>query len=432
MKGIRGRYGQHRILESENGISMHLLELKLMSASTFFYFIEKYTFFIIKPLLGPQEIGVAVNEVAIEVATGSESIQFSTKEKAYDYLNEHICIRKHYVIQAIPVNPSTLSHCRYTLHRKSPTASWKIVNHLLINTNDISDFNIFLKWKLNKFLTSAVKRLGAAFPSCHTIVIEIANNGAGEFWLTDSILHERNSKWSQYHALYRKRSIRPMLPATELCTKNTLLAFLNIYPEVIIKPCVGQQGRGIVKISVTADYAYEVHEKQNRLVKDDYDQLFGYIAEHYLSIKDYIVQQRISLSELNGCPFDVRVITQLDGERWLATGMVVKVAAKDYFVSNRASKLLTMEKAIFQLESGVSSEQCAKWIEMICKKASKRLLKNNGGISIIGFDIGIDSKGAVWIIEGNYAPSLSMFYMFGNNEIHERISYYIKKHKKSD
>ena len=105
----------------------------------------------------------------------------------------------------------------------------------------------------------------------------------------------------------------------------------------------------------------------------------------------------------------------------------MKVAVKDYFVSNRASKLLTLEDALSKAESEISHENCARSIELVCKKASKRLIKNNGEHSIIGFDIGIDNKGEVWVIEGNYAPSLSMFYMFENNEIHERISYYIKK-----
>src|SRR5690606_18034005 len=189
---------------------MHLTEMKLLSASTFFYFTKKYDFFIIKPLLGPQKVFVSAEDEEIEVKTGSCIIQFTSKEKAFDYLKEHICVKKYYVIQAIPNNPSTLFLRRYTLHRKSPTAKWKIASSLSINENHFSEFTLFQRWKLNKFITSAGRKLGAAFPGCHTIIIEIAANGAGEFWLTDSILHDRNSKWSQYHSLRRKRSIRPL------------------------------------------------------------------------------------------------------------------------------------------------------------------------------------------------------------------------------
>nr|WP_255723591.1 YheC/YheD family protein [Sporosarcina sp. ACRSL] len=262
--------------------------------------------------------------------------------------------------------------------------------------------------------------------------MDIAKVGARKFWLTDTVLHERNSKWSQYHSLHQKRSLRQFLPTTDLCTKETLFAFLNTYPEVIIKPCVGQQGRGIVKISMTSEVNFEIHEKQSKTDKNDFEELYNYIFEKYLSTKDYIVQQRISLLEINKSPFDARVITQLDEDRWISTGMVVKVAAKNYFVSNRASKLLTLDDALLHTENGMSNENCAKTFEVVCQKAAKRLQKNVRNISIIGFDIGIDRNGAVWIIEGNYAPSLSMFYMFRDNEIHERITYYLVKNKKRD
>ncbi|WP_252503363.1 YheC/YheD family protein [Sporosarcina sp. Marseille-Q4943] len=431
MKGIRGRYGQHRILETDSSLSMYLLETKLLSEATFYDLSEKYNFLMIKPLVGPQQVHITVNDNEIELKTGIEVLRFSSIEEAYDYLTTHICTRKYYVIQALPTNPSKLSHCRFTLHRKSPKVKWKIVHSTTVDENRFSDAHLFHIWKLNSSVTFVAKKLGAAFPGCHTIVVEVAIERAGKFWIADTILHERNSKWSQYHSLHLKRSLRAFLPATDLCTKQTLLAFLNTYPEVIIKPCVGQQGRGIVKIATTGEMNFEVHERRNRKCIEDFDQLFRYLLEEYLLQKDYIVQQRISLAELDGNPFDVRVITQIDEGSWIMTGQVVKVAAKDYFVSNRASKLLTLENALSESGNETSLEHCAKRIEKVCKKASKRLWRNIGKISIIGFDIGIDGKGEVWVIEGNYAPSLSMFYMFGNNEIHERISYYIRKHKKS-
>ncbi|WP_432358921.1 YheC/YheD family protein [Sporosarcina sp. UB5] len=432
MKGIRGRFGQHRILNSDSDLSKYLLEMKLLSKLTFDYFLEKYNCILIKPLVGPQEVRVIGNDDGFELATGIEVFRFSSKEETYDYLTKQICTKKYYIVQASPIHSVNLYHCRYTLHRKSHQANWKIVQNARMDDSSLQVKDLFHIWKLNSFVTAVAKRLGTAFPNCHTIVVEIAKNGSGDYWITDTVLHERNSKWSQYHSLYEKRSIRPCLPATELCAKKTLIVFLNTYSEVILKPCIGQQGRGIVKLSMTDTMTFEVHEKQNRTVKSDFNELYHYLLEHYLLKKDYIVQQRIPLTEINGCPFDVRVITQLDEGNWIVTGQLVKVAAKDYFVSNRASKLLSLNKAINESDNEVSYEHCRKRIETICKKASKRLWRKNKELSIIGFDIGIDRKGAVWIIEGNYAPSLSMFYMFENNEIHKRISYYIKKHKKSD
>ena len=56
MKGIRGRYGQNRILETDPNLAMHLVETKLLSETIFFYYVMNYKFFIIKSLVGPQEV----------------------------------------------------------------------------------------------------------------------------------------------------------------------------------------------------------------------------------------------------------------------------------------------------------------------------------------------------------------------------------------
>nr|WP_285851901.1 YheC/YheD family protein [Sporosarcina luteola] len=408
---------------------MHLLDTKLFSEATFYKFLEKYKFLIIKPLVGPQEVRITVNEEVIELATGIEVFHFSSNEETYNFLIQQVCTGKYYIVQASHTNPSILRYYRFTLHRKSPKTTWRIVGSTSVEDGNDPQYHA---WKLASSVTAAAKKLGAAFPDCHTIVVEVVKDHFRDFRITDTILHERNSKWSQYHSLHQKRALRRFLPATDLCTKHTLLAFLNTYPEVVIKPCVGQQGRGIVKISSTDDSTFEVHEKQRRKVLDDFEQLFSYVRQQYLSQKDYIVQQRISLIENDGKPCDVRVITQFDEGKWIVTGQVVKVAAKNYFVSNRASKLLTLENALSNQQNEGLYNRCAKLIEKVCTKASKRLFKNNGKLSIIGYDIGVDKEGMVWVIEGNYAPSLSMFYMFDNNEMHKNISYYIKKNKKSD
>lgn len=434
MGEVRGRYGQHNILKAIPGISMNLLPADVLTSLTFSDFLQKYKFMSIKPLFGPQEAHIIVKDDGIQLINGKQIFHFQNKNHAYQYVTEHICKGKHYVIQALLTEPTTLSYFYFTLHRESAVANWKVVKSTVAAETSVPDrVKGFVKlWKLKTLLLFAAKNLGAAFPKCHTVVMKVARSPEGKYWLVDTILHDRNSKWSQYHSLYRKRALRPFLPTTDLCTKKTLFAFLNTYAEVVIKPCVGQQGQGIVKISVTGDAAFEVHEMQGKLVKTDYDQLFEYISDQYLSQKDYIVQQLISLATINGCPFDIRVITQNDEDTgWIVTGVLVKVAAKGYFISNRVGNLLTLEKAFSSAEIGIPIDNAAKWIEIIAQKASSRLSQNIGELSIIGFDIGVDDKGAIWVIEGNYVPSLSMFYMFDNNEIHERISYYIKKNKKS-
>ena len=59
-----------------------------------------------------------------------------------------------------------------------------------------------------------------------------------------------------YHKLSH---LSPYVPYTDLFTKVTFIDFLNRYHKVIIKPCYGQEGFGIVQISSNHDHSYEIH-----------------------------------------------------------------------------------------------------------------------------------------------------------------------------
>ena len=90
-------------------------------------FYENIIFFNIKPLIGPQEVCVRVSENTIELLTHTKIFSFQNKDTAYDYLTQQICTGKYYIIQALPSDPTTLSHFYITLHRESAIANWKVV-----------------------------------------------------------------------------------------------------------------------------------------------------------------------------------------------------------------------------------------------------------------------------------------------------------------
>jgi D-alanine-D-alanine ligase-like ATP-grasp enzyme len=92
------------------------------------------------------------------------------------------------------------------------------------------------------------------------------------------------------------------------------------------------------------------------------------------------------------------------------TGKLVKVAGKDFFVTNAAQKLLTLENAWKESAiSHINIKTLEKDIDEVCLLAANQLEKGNKKIDIIGFDIGISDQGDIWIIEGNYVPDLTMF-----------------------
>ena len=68
-------------------------------------------------------------------------------------------------------------------------------------------------------------------------------------WIADSVLHFSISKWSQYQELTTLIDLSRYVPVTELLTEVTLKNFLKKYNEVIIKPCNGQHGVGVLMIT---------------------------------------------------------------------------------------------------------------------------------------------------------------------------------------
>lgn len=166
-----------------------------------------------------------------------------------------------------------------------------------------------------------------------------------------------------------------------------------------------------------------MHTGRKKLTKSNFDEIYRYIKHNYLSKKDYLVQQKVPLVRIDDCPIDVRVITQKCNSEWVVTGKLVKVAAKDFIITNMAQKLLTFENAIRDLNiPHLNNNKLEPKIDKICISASSQLEQNNPEIHLIGFDIGFTSQGFIWVIEGNYKPDLSMFYRLDDKTIYKNIS----------
>ncbi|WHT47204.1 hypothetical protein QNH10_13265 [Sporosarcina thermotolerans] len=183
MKGIRGRFGQMKMLKAELDATVNLAEITRFSKDNFFKALTRNQVITIMPVMGPQEIKVdPVNQI-VELA--DTHIQYSTKEEIYEYLAEHVLIKKHYVLQTIPVPKHSVLHVhRFTLHRISPSSNWKVVHHTM--SGDYG-FGKTLKsipiWKAFKLVVHAANVLGNFYSSCNTTVIEVMQNKMENFGL---------------------------------------------------------------------------------------------------------------------------------------------------------------------------------------------------------------------------------------------------------
>ena len=78
-------------------------------------------------------------------------------------------------------------------------------------------------------------------------------------------------KWTKHNLMAREEGLSMYLPHTKLLTENSLWKMMDQYEKVMIKPCIGYHGRGIVQITSLADEKLEIHSGYQK----DYKRTFS-------------------------------------------------------------------------------------------------------------------------------------------------------------
>lgn len=424
VKTSRGRISLNRILSSDEKIASHLLETEQYTIEKMDAFLEKYHSIIIKPAFGPKQIVVTVENEQFEVRMDHELKQMQSKESLHFFLAEQLK-QKYYIIQ--PKKQSTALwnspfHYSVTVHRRPAETSWIVVSKVEKCHTLLGNFYFqSVSSKTKRLATQAAEKLGEHFPSCNTIVLDMVYDLTGEIWICDVFLHFSISKWDQYQMMKQWDLLSSYIPCTDLLTVVSLQEYLIKYEEVIIKPCVGQQGKGIVHIQKSGEETFIVHAGIRKKVFYSFEEMYAHLYKVYLSNNDYIVQPKLRLANYRGSPFDIRVVLQKVGSVWEVTGKLVKVAAKGFFITNVAQKVLLLEEAL----AGSTVSRYRSWIDdemdELCKSAAVRLNHHYLDLAIIGFDVGVTDIGELWIIEANYTPDLLMFKMLEDLTMYKKI-----------
>lgn len=423
MKVSSGRLGQYTLLNAETSLSSYLVETVLFSQETFEAFVGKYDTFIIKPVFGSNKIRVIKNKQHILVNSMTTSTVCISSEEAYNHLIYYELTEKYYILQESMHRKC--DHLLLTVHRNS-TNQWTISKRTEKRSSLLSRLNTYvLRGKIDVIAIQVASVLGQSFTNVHTIVVEIAMDLKGNLFVIDTVLHFQKSKWSQYNTLMTSQFLTSHMPQTDLLTKKTFVQFSGKYKEIILKPANGKEGRGIVRIIKMMDGSYIMHIGKKKVKKKNFRETYKLLQEVYLLQDYYLIQQCLPLATIDSCPVDIRVIMQIISSDWKVTGKIVKVASKDYFITNAAQQLLPFQDAIDAstvLDKNV--KQIEKEIEAICLVAAKKLETEHEEMKIIGFDVGLTNNGQLWIIEGNFNPDLSMFSMLKDRSIFMKILTY--------
>ncbi|MBP1994675.1 YheC/YheD family protein [Paenibacillus eucommiae] len=237
----------------------------------------------------------------------------------------------------------------------------------------------------------------------------------------------KRDKWLQYRILRNGSSLAGRLPETQLLKKNALTKMLLQYQSVVLKPRDGSYGRDILFIKRNGANAYRIHNENNAVTMRDTDKLLRWLRKKNRGHR-YIVQRRLQLAQIQHKPFDLRIMAQRKkgaSSTWNVTGSYAKVAAQGYLVTNVTIRTIPVLEALKLARIGDRSLLVKA--ERIALLAAKRLGERYPKLRQVGFDIGIDRKRRIWIIEGNYQPALRPFRLLKDSSMHRRILWY-KKH----
>lgn len=114
-----------------------------------------------------------------------------------------------------------------------------------------------------------------------------------------------------------------------------------------------------------------------------------------------------------------------NSSEWAVTGRLAKVAYEGYIITNVVQNILPVEIAIEKsCLREISVQDLLSNIDRLVLLAATRFQKVYPSCHMIGFDIGIDDKGEIWIIEANFQPLITIFKLLEDKSMYLTIKRY--------
>lgn len=225
------------------------------------------------------------------------------------------------------------------------------------------------------------------------------------------------NKMDVYERLQQDLLSVQYLPETHPLTSFSLVErMLADYGHVFIKPINGSLGLGVHQILYdreNGDYYCRYRDPksgENKLRKyQTLEGLFKHVL-HNRKISQLLVQQGIHSLRVDKRTVDFRVHTNKDEQGdWKVTALAAKIARAGSVTThvNNGGEIKTIAE-IF--EGTKDQNEAIQKLEEACLILSHSLEENlEGVVGEIGFDMGIDREGKVWLFEANSKPGRSIF-----------------------
>lgn len=237
----------------------------------------------------------------------------------------------------------------------------------------------------------------------------------------------KRDKYFKYQLLLGYPGLEAHNPKTDLFTKENLFKMMELRDEIIVKPIIGNGGKGVIKVTKTDNRIFKINRRKATLLFHDKNSLLNYLQKaEEKKKKPFIIQHYIPLAKIDGRPIDFRYIVQRKKGTtdWTITGKHAKVAPAGYFVTNlkQGAEILSVEEALEQSNLiDVSIQETLKVLDQIALLATECLTIQFKNHTIWGYDLAVDESGHVWIIEANSIPLLGGFRLLEDRSMYESM-----------
>lgn len=223
------------------------------------------------------------------------------------------------------------------------------------------------------------------------------------------------NKWNIHQQLMRHQLVKQYLPETQAFTSfHQVEQLLGTYQHIYLKPMDGSLGSRIYQIR----YEKEEGFYYCRFYQDDKRKLHKYSSLESLmnhvfkkeKLHEFIVQQGIALLRYEQRPVDFRIHTNKNRKgKFEVSGIAGKVAGLGSMTTHAAlgGEIKTMEELFPEAEERKEVTKKLTTATLLLSEVIDEVTE--GFIGELGFDIGIDKDGKIWLFEANSKPGRAIF-----------------------
>ncbi len=195
-----------------------------------------------------------------------------------------------------------------------------------------------------------------------------------------------------------------LIPSYPVSSVRAVSRLLEQYGDVVMKPAMGRQGAGVLRIEKASD-RYIVTDRD---VGQELNLLqFCQFVDERVAIQEHLIQPFIVSQTKDGNTYDLRLHVQKNGSgKWVITSIYPRIARANGVIPNLSGGgCTTMPKHFFEKEFGEDAAHMKDRLEQFALQLAAHMDDiYKDSFDELGIDVGLDQNRRIWLFELNWRP----------------------------